>query len=64
MKTDLGAAMVRLRIATTEEKEGALLLEKRKARREELLAEARENPKPRGSFVVTWFRTRRTILTI
>jgi hypothetical protein len=63
MKTDLGVAMVRLRIATTEEKEGALLLEKRKARREELLAEARENPKP-PCFVATWFRTRRTIATI
>jgi hypothetical protein len=53
--------MVRLRIIRTEEEDDARILAFRKQRREELLAEAAANPKPRQSFMMNWFRGRRTI---
>lgn len=64
MKIDLGLRMVRKRVSAAEEQDDVRILELRKARREELLAQARENPMPRSSFIATWFRGRRTIATI
>jgi len=64
MTVDLGMKMVRLRVSAAEAKDDARILELRKKRREELLAEAREDTRPRGSFVVTWFRGRRTIAAL
>lgn len=64
MAVELGTSMVRVRISEAEDKEAARILEMRRARREELLAQARENPKPRRSFIITWFRGRRTIAAI
>lgn len=61
MTTHLYTHMVRLRIIRTEEEDDARILAFRKQRREELLAEAAANPKPRQSFMMNWFRGRRTI---
>ena len=61
MRSDLGTKMVRLRVARSEAEDDARILAYRKQRREELLAEAATNPKPRQSFMATWFRGRRTI---
>jgi hypothetical protein len=61
MTTNLGTNMVRLRVIHTEEEDDARILAFRKKRREELLAEAAANPKPRSSFMENFFRGRRTI---
>lgn len=63
MTTHLGTNMVRLRVIQSEEADDARIIELRKKRREELLAEARENPKPRSSFMVNWWRGR-SVITI
>ena len=61
MTTHLGTNMVRLRVIQSEEADEARILEFRKKRREELLQEAAANPRPRPSFMLNWFRGRRTI---
>jgi len=61
----IGTGMVRMRIVRTEEEDAARILAFRKQRREELLAEARENPKPKvAGGMATWFRGRRTIVIV
>lgn len=60
----IGTEMVRQRVIAVEDADDARILALRKARREELLKEARENPKPRRSFMATWFRGRRTITIV
>ena len=56
--------MVRLRVARSEAEDDARILAERKARREKLLAEAARNPKPPGSFIVSWFRGQRTVVVL
>jgi hypothetical protein len=57
----LGTEMVRLRVIEADEERDRRILDERKARREVLLAQAAENPKPRLR-ETTWFRGRRTIV--
>ena len=61
MTMNLGKNMVRLRIIRTEEEDAARILSFRKQRREELLAEAAANPKPRPTRLASWWRGRKTI---
>ena len=63
MKSELGVKMVRLRVARAEAKDDAQILAERKARREKLLAEAARNPKP-PCFIASWFRGRRTVVSL
>ena len=63
MPGELGIKMVRLRVARAEAKDDAQILAERKARREKLLAESARNPKP-PCFVVSWFRGRRTVVSL
>lgn len=63
MNADLGMKMVRLRVARSEAEDDARILAERKKRREVLLEEARRNPKP-PSFIVSWFRGRRTVVAL
>ncbi len=60
----IGTEMVRQRVIAVEAADDARILALRKARREKLLKEARENPKPSQSFMATWFRGRRTITIV
>jgi len=64
MRSDLGTKMVRLRVARSQAEADARILAERKARREKLLAEAARNPKPPGSFIVSWFRGQRTVVVL
>jgi hypothetical protein len=64
MSLDLGTKMVRRRVSAAEEQDDARILAERKARRERLLEQARQNPEPLGSFIISWFRDRRTIVVL
>ena len=61
MPINIGTEMVRRRVIEVEDADDVRILAFRKKRREELLAEARENPKPRSSFMLNWFCGKRTI---
>ncbi|MBE0568929.1 MAG: hypothetical protein IH577_04565 [Deltaproteobacteria bacterium] len=61
---EIGTSMVRKRIIEQQATDDARILEERKARREELLREARKNPRRPEYFIVTWFRGLRTIRTV
>ena len=55
MDLDIGAKMTRKRVSEAEERDSARILAERKSARERLLEEARNNPKPRCSFIASWF---------
>jgi hypothetical protein len=62
MISRIGVGMVRLRVIATEEEDDARILAHRKKRREEMLAEAVDNPRPHPTMLASWWRARRSIV--